>query len=236
MNEGEKMEQKANHVTMRHYPAESKPVERMLRLGAPALNNNEIVAILLNSGTRNKTALQLSTELLSQRTLHELTETTAEELTGIQGIGEVKAARIMAATELAKRINAEKVEERPCISNPQDVANLVMEEMRSYDREYFKAILLNTKNRVIGIETISIGNLNSSLAHPREIFKKAIRRSAASVILIHNHPSGDPEPSKEDIFLTKELLKVSEILKIKLFDHVIIGEMRYYSMKENNIF
>ena len=224
------------HLTMKHFPAESKPVEKMLALGSSALSNAEILALLINSGTRTKTALELGTDILARLSLKELKEITPEELKRVPGIGNVKASRIMAAIELSKRMNTERVEESPYITCPKDVVELVMEEMKSYDREYFKALLLNTKNKVIGIDTISIGNLNSSLAHPREIFKKAIKRSAASIILIHNHPSGDPEPSKEDIFLTKELLKVSEILKIKIFDHVIIGNMRYYSMKENNIF
>ncbi len=221
---------------MKEYPSESKPIERMLINGINSLNNNEILAILINSGTRKKTALQLATEILANKTLNELKEISPEELKFIEGIGDVKAARIIAAMELSKRIKNEKIEESPYISCPQDVVNLVMEDMKSYDREYFKAILLNTKNRVLGIETISIGSLNSSLAHPREIYKNAIKRSAASIILIHNHPSGDPEPSREDIQLTKELIKVSELLKIKIFDHVIIGNGRYFSMKENNIF
>ncbi len=224
------------HITMKDYPEESKPIERMLTMGVKALNNNELLAILINSGTRRKTALQLATEILSKKKLWDLKEISPEELKMTSGIGDVKAARILAALELAKRIKDERIEESPYVSCPQDVVNLVMEDMRAYDREHFKSILLNTKNKVLGMETISIGSLNSSLAHPREIFKNAIKRSAASIILIHNHPSGDPEPSREDILLTKELLKVSEILKIKIFDHVIIGDGRYYSMKENNIF
>lgn len=224
------------HITMKDYPSESKPIERMFTRGIASLNNNELLAILINSGTRTKTALQLATEILSNRNLNDLNEITPEELKLKDGIGNVKAARIVAAIELAKRIKKEKIEESPYISCPQDVVDLVMEDMKTYDREHFKAILLNTKNKVLGIETISIGNLNSSLAHPREIYKNAIKRSAASIILIHNHPSGDPEPSREDIYLTKELIKVSEILKIKIFDHVIIGNGRYFSMKENNIF
>lgn len=230
------MKENMTHLTMRDYPAESKPVEKMLTLGASVLNSAEILAILINSGTRTKTSLQIATEILAGTTLKELKDITPEELKKMQGIGDVKAARILASLELAKRINTERVEESPYITCPKDVVELVMEEMKTYDREHFKAVLLNTKNKVISMETISIGNLNSSLAHPREIFKNAIKRSAASIILIHNHPSGDPEPSREDISLTKELIKVSEILKIKIFDHVIIGNMRYYSMKENNIF
>lgn len=229
-------QQICKHITMKDYPLESKPIERMLTIGVKALNNNELLAILINSGTREKTALQLATEILSQKKLSDLKEITPEELKMIPGIGNVKAARIIAALEFAKRIKNEIVEESPYVSCPKDVVNLVMEDMRSYDREHFKAILLNTKNKVLAMETISIGSLNSSLAHPREIFKNAIKRSAASIILIHNHPSGDPEPSREDINLTKELLKVSEILKIKIYDHVIIGDRRYFSMKENNIF
>ena len=224
-------------ITMRNYPAESRPIERLLAQGPRALNSQELLAILIHSGTRTQSALQLATHLLAGTSLRKLQEATAEELMGTSGIGTVKAARILAAAELARRIQRDQqVEESPCITCPQDVVDLVMEEMRTYDREHFRAVLLNTKNRVMAVETISIGNLNSSLAHPREIFKNAIRRSAASLILLHNHPSGDPSPSREDLTLTKELLKVSEFLKIKIFDHVIIGDGRYYSMKENNIF
>ena len=230
----EKISQR-ERITMRDYPLEQKPVERLLTIGTGSLSNSELLAILINSGTRSKSALELAGEILANKSMTELKEATPEELKMTSGIGDVKAARILAAIEFGKRIKTEKIEESPYISSPQDVVNLVMEDMRSYDREHFKAMLLNTKNKVLSLETISIGSLNSSFAHPREIFKNAIKRSAASIILIHNHPSGDPQPSREDIFLTKELLKVSDLLKIKIFDHIIIGNRKYYSMKENNI-
>lgn len=228
-------EKKLNYLSLKDYPAEQKPVEKLLIMGSDSLSESELLAILINSGTRKKSALELASEIMLGRSLQDLREASPEELKKTPGIGDVKAARILAALELGRRIKAEKIEESPCITSPQDVVNLVMEDMRSYDREHFKAMLLNTKNKVLCLDTISIGSLNSSFAHPREIFKNAIKRSAASIILIHNHPSGDPQPSREDIFLTKELLKVSELLKIKIFDHIIIGNRRYYSMKENNI-
>lgn len=168
-------------------------------------------------------------------TLQELTSATITELTEIKGLGPVKASILLAAIELAKRLNKPPADEPKIILGPQDVANLVMFEMRFLDREHFRAIMLNTKNHVIKIETVAIGTLNSTAIHPRELFKSAIKSSAASIILVHNHPSGNPTPSEQDIEITQRLVEVGKLIGIEVLDHVIIGSFAFTSFKEKGL-
>lgn len=175
-------------------------------------------------------------ELTSRyRNLRELTEATISELTQIKGLGARKAQLLMASIELAKRLYSAPPDLSRSIKGPQDVADLVMGEMQYLDREHFRALLLNSKNRVIRVETISVGTLNTSMVHPRELFKTAIKHSAAGIILVHNHPSGDPTPSAQDIDITKRLIDAGKLLGIEVLDHVIIGNNSFRSFKEDGL-
>lgn len=214
-------------------PEELRPRERLQKMGSQSLSNAELLAIILGSGTKTESALGLATRILHEgEGLSYLANATMEELLSLKGIGHAKAAQIKAAVELGKRLVAYRRENEFTISSPEDGALLLMEDMRFLDREHFKILLLNTKNHCMNIETISIGTLNASLVHPREVFKLAIKKSAASVILAHNHPSGDPKPSREDIEITKRLAEAGKIIGIEVLDHLIIGNGNFTSLKE----
>lgn len=230
------------HLTIKDLPPESRPRERLVKLGAQALATSELIALLLGTGSQTETALQLAQRLLAGNCpglpgsgLRALQDASVEELSKIRGIGLAKATRIKAALELGRRLVAETQDARPVIKSPQAAAALVMEEMRYLDREHFRILLLSTKNHVIALETGFVGSLNSSLVHPRELFRTCVRRSAAAIILIHNHPSGDPTPSEEDIQLTRRLCQCGSLLGIDVLDHIIIGDGVYFSMKEKGI-
>lgn len=191
------------------------------------------MAIILRTGTKNESVLQLAQRLIKEfQGLRMLMNASLEELTKIKGVGEAKAIQLLAAIELGKRIANMKNEERYVIRSPEDGANYVMEEMRFLTQEHFVCLFLNTKNEVIHKQTIFIGSLNASIVHPRELFKEAFRRSAASMICLHNHPSGNPEPSREDIEVTRRLVECGKILGVDVLDHIIIGDKRYVSLKE----
>jgi len=161
-----------------------------------------------------------------------LKDATLEELTKIKGIGKAKAIQLLAAVELGRRINSLTNEERYAIRSPEDGANYVMDEMRFLNQEHFVCLYLNTKNQVIHKQTVFIGSLNASIVHPREVFREAFRRSAASIICLHNHPSGDPTPSREDIEVTRRLKECGRMIGIEILDHIIIGDKKYVSLKE----
>lgn len=224
------------HVTMKDLPRDVRPRERLLREGPEVLSDCELLAILIRTGTNKGNALDLSEKLLTKvGGLNHLLESTVEEISAIHGIGQAKAAHIKAALELGKRLARTSVLDKPKICSPRDVANLLMAEMSRYDREYFKALCLNTKNQVISIETVSIGSLSASIVHPRELFKNPIKRSSAALILVHNHPSGDPTPSTEDIEVTQRLCEAGKILGIEVLDHIIIGDRKFVSLREKGI-
>lgn len=218
---------------IRDVPAEERPRERLVAHGAASLSTHELLAIILRTGTKDESVLQLANRLLQTfEGLRLLKEASLEEITSIKGIGEAKAVQIMSAIELGRRISQLKFEDRYAIRSPEDGANYVMEEMRFLTQEHFVCLYLNTKNQVLHKQTLFIGSLNASIVHPREVFKEAFRRSAASIICIHNHPSGDPGPSREDIDVTKRLAECGKILGIELLDHLIIGEKKFVSLKE----
>lgn len=219
-------------LRIKDLPAELRPRERLLAAGPAALTNAELLAILLRTGPRGETAIDLAHRLLKKGGLPFLAEASVEELSTLKGLGPAKASQVKAAVELGRRIASAAPQSRPAVRSPADVSHLVMEEMRFLDKEYFRAIALNTKNQVLGIEDISIGSLSASLVHPRELFKPLIRKSAAAVILVHNHPSGDPSPSREDREITQRIVEAGRLLGIEVLDHVIIGDNRYISLKE----
>ncbi|MGI5875818.1 MAG: RadC family protein [Dethiobacteria bacterium] len=217
-------------------PLEERPREKMKELGAGKLSNAELLAIIFRTGHREETAIHLAERVLSQAGgLRYLPDYSLEELQEIKGIGLAKAVQLKAALELGRRMASTFHDDRITIGSPQDVANFLMEEMRYYHKEYFKIILLNTKNKIISIEDISIGSLNSSIVHPREIFNPAVKKSAAALILVHNHPSGDTQPSHEDLEVTKRLIEAGKLLGINILDHIIVGEGKYLSFKERGL-
>lgn len=221
------------HITIKRLPEELRPRERMQAAGPEALSAAELLAIILRTGSAAESALELANRILSDpRGLRYLAEASLEELCGIKGVGLAKAAQIKAAVELGKRLACLGPSFRPTIRNPREVCTLVMEEMCYLDREHFRVVLLNTKNRVLAVETISVGSLNSSLVHPREVFKRAVQSSAAAVILVHNHPSGDPAPSPEDLEITRRLCEAGRLIGIDVLDHIIIGDHVFVSLKE----
>lgn len=230
------MTDKGAHLTIKQLPPELRPRERLLQFGAGSLSNAELLAIVLGTGTKHRNTVQLSEKLLSHfQTLGSLGKATTEELCGVDGIGEAKATKILAALELGRRVGLASPAERFSIDSPEDVSRLLMSDMRYLDREHFKALILNIKHQVLRIVDISIGSLNSSVVHPRELFKAAIRHSGAAIIVVHNHPSGDPTPSPEDIAVTRRLTEAGTVLGIELLDHVILGDGRFVSLKEYNL-
>ncbi|MDP4127308.1 MAG: DNA repair protein RadC [Bacillota bacterium] len=221
---------------LKELPEELLPRERLYQIGPEALSNREVLAILLRTGIKGENVLTLAERILIEvGGLSGLGKLTVHELAQLHGLGKAKASEVKAALELGRRSVSVDPMSRPVVNSPQDVAHMVMEEMRFLDREHFRVVSLSTKNHVLGISPISIGSLNSSLVHPRECFKEAIRRNSNAIILLHNHPSGDPTPSKEDIEVTRRLADGGKILGIEVLDHVIIGDNRYISLKERGI-
>lgn len=230
------MEPVQYRLTIKDMPVDLRPRERLSTSGAQSLTDAELLAILLRTGTTTSTVLELATIVLTHfNGLRGLVQASIEELSSIRGMGPAKTAQIKAALELGKRVATNASVERVVIKTPEDVAGLVMEEMRHLDREHFRALFLNAKNQVIGQEVISIGTLNSSAVHPRELFKNAIKRSAAAIILIHNHPSGDPSPSREDVEVTRRVIEAGHIIGIEVLDHLIIGDNKFNSFKAKGL-
>lgn len=220
-------------IMIKNVPKNDRPRERMLEYGADHLSNQELLAILLGTGTKAESVMALSNRVLMHfEGLKLLHDATIEELTAIKGIGSAKGVQLLSAIELGKRMNQYKPDVRYVIRSPEDGANYVMEEMRSLRQEHFVVLFLDTKNQVIHRQTIFIGSLNASIVHPREVFREAVKRSAASIIVIHNHPSGDPTPSKEDIHVTSRLVDSGKMIGIELLDHLIIGDRKFVSLKE----
>lgn len=206
-------------------------------LGAAQLSDRELLAILLSTGSREYSVLELADQILIQHQgVAGLRDLTMDELMQQKGIGSAKAASIAAAVELGKRVWAGSMDYRQVINNSADAAELLIKKMRGLDRENFQVMLLNQKKALLGIETVSVGTLNGSMVHPREVFKSAIRRSASTVILAHNHPSGICEPSEQDLLVTQRLKEAGQMIGIDVIDHIIIGEDTYYSFRENQIF
>lgn len=222
-----------NKWGMKNVPLYDRPRERLLRQGAESLSDAELLAIVLRTGFERESAYNLALRLLSAfGDLRGIAQASSSELTQIKGIGPVKAVELHAAFELGRRLGQRGRRECPTIRTPRDVADFMMSEMRHLTQENFVCLYLNTKNHVIGKQTVFVGSLDASIVHPREVYREAIRRSSASLICIHNHPSGDPTPSREDITVTRTLREAGELVGIALLDHVIIGDGRFVSLKE----
>jgi len=220
-------------TAMREMAEEDRPRERLAQRGPEALRDAELLAVLFRTGTRDAGAVALAERLLRHfNGLRNVARASLEELQHVKGVGEVKAIEIKAALELGKRLAAHRPDSRPRIRSAQDVADLLMLEFKEYETEYFKCLLLNIKNEVLKPVNISQGGLSGTAAAPRDVFRQAVREGAAAIIVAHNHPTGDPEPSATDIDLTRQLAEAGAVLGIPLLDHVIFGDGRYVSMKE----
>lgn len=223
-------------LTIKDLPLEERPREKLKQYGAGALSNTELLAVLLRTGSARESAVQLAARILARSGgLKALPDLSLEELEEIRGVGTAKAVMIKAALEIGRRLATTPREETWSITSPRQAAQLFMEDLRYEKKEHFKVLLLNTKNHVISREEISIGSLNASIVHPREIFGSALKKSAASLILVHNHPSGDPQPSQEDLEVTRRLVEAGSILGIAVRDHLIIGDGCYFSFKEKGL-
>lgn len=220
-------------MKIENLPVSERPMEKALEIGIENLSNVELMALIINSGTARKSAIDIAGEVLaiSSDGVSALGELELEELLEIKGIGRSKATRVLAAVQLGKRMATAFPEERFCIRSNDDVAKLLMERLRYEKKEHFLSILLNSKGEVLEIDTVSIGELSATVVHPREVFNRATKRSAASIILAHNHPSGDPTPSTQDVETTKRLVECGRLMGIKVLDHVIIGNGDFSSLK-----
>lgn len=220
-------------INLKDFPEEDRPRERLLSQGADALSSAELIAILLGSGTKGKHVLDLAQEIISHfGSLEALADATVPELCEIHGLGNAKAIQLKAALGLAKRMKERVGREVVQINHPEQVYRMVCGDLEDEKREVFLSILLDVKGCVIGKEVISIGTLSNSLVHPREVFYPAIRNKAASMILVHNHPSGDPTPSREDLEVTDRLMESGKLIGIPVEDHIVIGKGRYRSIRQ----
>ncbi len=216
----------SSSIRIKDQLASDRPRERLAAKGAGALGHGELVAILLRTGLKGMNAVDVGNYLISQygNSLQALAKASVDDLRKIPGIGRDKAVTLMAAFELAKRMAGELHGESPVLDNPQAIADFLRENNRGYDVERFQVLLLNTRRKLIRVEQISQGTLDTILVHPREVFRAAISANASAIVLLHNHPSGDPSPSEADIKVTRDLIRAGQLLKIEVLDHVILGQ------------
>ena len=224
--------------TIHDLPISERPRERLQKFGISVLSAQEILALILGRGVSGESVMVTAQRLLSRfGSLKGIADASVEELSQIKGIGLAKSAQIKAAFELANRLEGyAESGDKPIVKTPEDVVGLVRGRLRGKKKEYFLALLLDTRGQLIKVSEISVGSLDTSIVHPREAFKEAISASAASVIFVHNHPSGDPEASEDDIKLTKRLAEAGEIVGIDVLDHIIIGDKKYLSLKGKGLF
>jgi DNA repair protein RadC len=225
-----------NSFTIHDLPRAERPRERMHALGPEALSSLELLALIIGRGVSGKSALHIAQELLTTfGNIHAVSLATIEELSRVKGIGLAKAAQIRAAFELGRRQDLEPDVGQYSISDPERLVKALRKGIQEKAKEHFKLVLLNTRNKVIGISTISVGILNASLVHPREVFKDALRHNASSIILVHNHPSDDPEPSDDDLVVTRRLVDAGRLMGVEVLDHIIITRSGYTSLKEKDL-
>jgi DNA repair protein RadC len=216
--------------------AADRPRERLANTGAEALNNAELLAILLRTGLEGENAVRLGERVLAQNGgLVGLLKMSYTDLCHVKGIGPAKAAQLKAAVELGRRMAAASPGERPTISSPADAAGVLMYELRALDQEVVKVLLLDTRNRLLGVVEVYRGSLNTSMIRVGELFREAIKQNAASIIVAHNHPSGDPSPSPDDVAVTRMMDEAGKLLDIAVHDHIIIGYNRFVSLKERGL-
>jgi len=223
-------------VEVRHMALCEKPREKFMRQGPKSLTDQDLLAILLRTGIKGHSVLDISREVLRSlpnENVYYLGETSISDLCAIRGLGVDKAVTVCAAIELGKRISRQRVKQSsPDFSSPQAIADYVMEDMRVLPQEQFAAAYLSTKNQLISFQTLTVGTINASLAKSRDVFRYAIRYNAAAIILLHNHPSGDPEPSREDVTVTQRIAEAGRVMEIPVLDHIIIGDGTFVSLCE----
>ena len=222
-----------NCMKIKDLPDSSKPRERFLKHGPEALSDAELFAIILRTGTLDENVIDMSNRLIAEYGLDKLFDCSLKELQKIKGIGPSKAMQILAMAELGKRYNQSQIPQKKKITCAEDVFNLMHEKLKDKKEEHFYVLMLDTKNNLIGEPVlITKGILDASIVHPREVFKQAIKNSASKIILVHNHPSGDPNPSREDLEVTKSIIETGRILEITLIDHVILGLNSFESINK----
>ncbi|SFT71547.1 DNA repair protein RadC [Selenomonas sp. GACV-9] len=225
-------------IMVRDLPVEERPRERLLHAGAASLSNADLLAVLLRSGTREQSVLRIAEEVLArykERGLEAIVHMPAAELTAINGVGSAKAATVLAAVELGRRLAMAPAARIVAVHGPDDAAHFAMPRFQFEQREHFAVMLLDTKNHILGMPDISVGSLQAAVVHPREVFRAAIDYAAAAMILFHNHPSGDPNPSREDIAVTQRLVKAGKIMDIPVLDHIILGRQQFLSFKDKGL-
>ncbi len=224
------------NLTIQDLPLGERPRERLLHYGPTALSNAELIAILLRVGRQGENAVSLASRLLTEfGGLAGLAKASFGELNHIKGISTAKTAQLKAALELGRRLLLTSPDSRPQITSPTDAANLLMLEMGGLEQENLKTLLLDTKNRVLANPTVYVGNVNSSIIRISEVFREAVRQNATAMIMAHNHPSGDPTPSPEDVHVTRSVVEAGELLGIEVLDHLVIGHQRFISLKERGL-
>ena len=232
------VQRRYSSMTIHDLPVSERPRERLQRLGVEALSAQEILAVIMGRGIAGESVMVTAQRLLRRfGGLKGIAGALLEELSQVKGIGLAKACQIKAAFELTSRVESyvEKAD-KPLVKTPEDVTALVQGKLKGKKKEYFLAVMLDTRNQLIRVAEISVGSLDSSIVHPREVFKEALSASAAAVIFVHNHPSGDTEASEDDIMLTKRLAEAGEIMGIDVLDHVIVGDKSYLSLKREGLF
>ena len=230
-------ETRLQYSTMiRDLPQAERPRERLREVGPGSLSNAELIAILLRTGRTGESVLNLSTRLLSElEGLAGMARVTYAELCTLKGVSDAKACQLLAALELGRRLVSLHPEGRATVKTPQDVVNLLGAEMEFLDQEHLRVILLNTKNEVQAVRQLYVGNVNSSIVRAAEVLRPAVRENCPSIIIVHNHPSGDPKPSPEDILITRRIRSSAETMDIELLDHIIIGGKGHVSLKEKGL-
>lgn len=220
------------HLTIKELPADERPREKMRLRGESSLTSAELLAVLLNTGTPGETVIEVAQRLLVDHDgLPGLVRADFEELCQVHGLGEAKVSRLKATLELARRISAAQPQDRPQIKSPEDIYLLLGSEMSVLEQEQLRVVLLDTKNRVSRIVTVYQGSVNSAQVRVAELFRDAVRATAPSIVLVHNHPSGDPEPSRADAQVTRDAVQAGELLGIEVIDHIVIGDGQFQSLR-----
>lgn len=225
-----------NHISIKEIPEEERPYEKLYKRGVENLENSELMAVLLRSGTKKSSALEISRSILSHplvdNNLENLHRLSVKEFSGIAGLGKVRSAQFIAVIELARRISKAKARSQLSFAHPKTIADYYMEDLRHLSHEKVIVVFLNSRGDYIGDKELFKGTATASLLSPREVFVEAVRHDAVNIVLLHNHPSGDPTPSKDDWFITEKLIESGKILQIPVVDHIIIGNKKYYSFNE----